>query len=468
MRPEKIHILEDGEEAAGRHVETGVVRDVQYAGPFTRHHVTLERGGELQVLTQNLDEGSVQVLETKGRTVRLAWRPEQESVIDESEGGSMRRRNRAAVWAALGLLVAALSVVAAGCGGGSDSASTEIEGLGSTLDEIRANAKDEGEVNLVIWAGYADKSWAAAFTKQTGCTVNTKDGASSDDMVDLMSTGAYDGVSASGDATLRLIANEDVAPVNFDLIPNYADVFEGLKDKSYNTVDGVGYGVPHGRGPNLMVWRTDTLPATNDTWAPIWPGTDYKGKLSIYDNQIFIADAALYLKATQPDLNITDPYELDEDQFNAAVDLLKQQRPNIGEYWDGVTYAKQVTTFKSGESAVGTTWPYQVNLMAAEKPPVPVDSTVPKEGTTGWSDTWMIAAKAARSELHVPLDGLHHLPGGEREGRGVLRRGTLQQERVCLDDRPESLRELPRRRRDVLGQRLLLEHPPGELRRRQG
>ena len=159
--------------------------------------------------------------------------------------------------------------------------------------------------------------------------------------------------------------------MNFDLIPNYADVFEGLKDKSYNTVDGVGYGVPHGRGANLMVWSNDTVCRRTPTrWAPIWPGTDYKGKLSIYDNQIFIADAALYLKATQPDLNITDPYELDEDQFNAAVDLLKQQRPNIGEYWDGATYAKQVTSFKSGEAVVGTTWPYQVNLMAAEKPPL--------------------------------------------------------------------------------------------------
>ena len=250
-------------------------------------------------------------------------------------------------------------------------------------------------MNLVIWAGYADKSWADAFTEQTGCQVKTKDGASSDDMVDLMATGAYDGVSASGDATRRLIARGDVAPVNYDLIPNYADVYEGLKNKSYNTVDGVGYGVPHGRGPNLMVWNNDALPADNDTWAPIWPGTDLKGKLSIYDNQIFIADAALYLKATQPDLNITNPYELDEDQFNAAVDLLKQQRPNIGEYWDGATYAKQVTSFKSGEATVGTTWPYQVNLMAAEKPPLNVTAKVPKEGTTGWSDTWMIASEAA-------------------------------------------------------------------------
>jgi len=144
-----------------------------------------------------------------------------------------------------------------------------------------------------------------------------------------------------------------------------------------------------------MVWNTNDLPKTNTSWAPIWPGTDYKGKLSIYDNQIFIADAAIYLKATQPDLNITNPYELDDSQFNAAVDLLKQQRPNIGEYWDGSTYAKQVTSFKSGESAVGTTWQYMVNLMAAEKPPLPVQAIVPKEGTTGWSDTWMIASKAA-------------------------------------------------------------------------
>lgn len=306
------------------------------------------------------------------------------------------RKVRVGRWAVLGLLVGALSVVAAGCGGSDDesSASAEIKGLGTTLEEIQANAKNEGEVNLVIWAGYADKSWADQFTQETGCKVNTKDGASSDDMVDLISTGAWDGVSASGDATLRLIAKGDAAPVNFDLTPNYADVYEGLKDQPYNTVDGVGYGVPHGRGPNYMVFRNDIVPADTDSWAPIWDDS-YAGKLSIYDSQNFIADAAVYLKATQPDLNITNPYELDDDQFNAAVDLLKEQRPNIGKYWDGVTYADQVTTFKSGETVVGTTWPYQVNLMAAEKPPLAVSAIKPKEGTTGWSDTWMIYSKAA-------------------------------------------------------------------------
>jgi putative spermidine/putrescine transport system substrate-binding protein len=142
------------------------------------------------------------------------------------------------------------------------------------------------------------------------------------------------------------------------------------------------------------VFRNDILPANTNSWAPVWDGSQ-AGKLSIYDSQNYIADAAVYLKATQPDLNITNPYELDEEQFNAAVDLLKQQKPDIGKYWDGVTYADQVTTFKSGETTVGTTWPYQVNLMAAEKPPLKVTAVKPTEGTTGWSDTWMIYSKAA-------------------------------------------------------------------------
>ena len=63
------------------------------------------------------------------------------------------------------------------------------------------------------------------FETATGCKVNVTVGVDSAQMVQLMKTGQYDGVSASGDATLRLIAGGDVAPVNFDLIPNYTDVF---------------------------------------------------------------------------------------------------------------------------------------------------------------------------------------------------------------------------------------------------
>ena len=118
----------------------------------------------------------------------------------------------------------------------------------------------EGEVNLIAWAGYVEDGstdpavdWVTGFEEETGCNVNVKVGNTSDEMVALMQSGEYDGVSASGDATLRLIAGGEVSPVNTDLIPNYADVFPDLKDQPHNTVDGVNYGVPHGRGANLRL-----------------------------------------------------------------------------------------------------------------------------------------------------------------------------------------------------------------------
>ncbi len=86
VRPEKIHLLGDGAAPdPGARVEEGLVHDVQYVGPVTRYHVTLDGGGELQALTQNLEETSGEVLAMKGRRVRLAWRPDQEAVIVEQK-----------------------------------------------------------------------------------------------------------------------------------------------------------------------------------------------------------------------------------------------------------------------------------------------------------------------------------------------------------------------------------------------
>ena len=116
----------------------------------------------------------------------------------------------------------------------------------------------------------------------------------------------------------------------------------------------------------------------------------YKGKVTAYDSPIYIADAALYLMKTQPDLGIKNPYELDEAQFTAAVDLLKKQRGLIGEYWSD--YTKEQAAFTSGDSVLGTTWQIITNLLEGEK--VPVKAILPKEGATGWSDTWMISSKA--------------------------------------------------------------------------
>ena len=313
------------------------------------------------------------------------------------------RKQKVGRWSAALLVTGVLCVMAAGCGGDDD----EAGGAGTTAAETTGGAPEgmlqtlgegEGQVNLIAWAGYVEDGstdpkvdWVTDFEQDTGCQVNVKVGNTSDEMVTLMRTGQYDGVSASGDATLRLIAAGDVAPVNTDLIPNYADVFEGLKNQPHNSVDGQSYGVPHGRGANLLMWRTDKVTPAPDSWSVVWDeNSPYKGKVTAYDSPIYIADAALYLKATQPDLKIDNVYELDDTQFEAAKDLLKTQRANIGEYWSD--YTKEQAAFAAGNSVVGTTWQVIANLLLADK--APIETTLPKEGSTGWSDTWMISSKA--------------------------------------------------------------------------
>jgi putative spermidine/putrescine transport system substrate-binding protein len=309
------------------------------------------------------------------------------------------------MWVAVLLCTAMFGVAACGDDGddnsGGGGTSPTAQGGGFKVPDIPALdalGKGEGQVNLIAWAGYVEDGstdpavdWVSDFEKQTGCQVKVKTGNTSDEMVTLMRTGRYDGVSASGDATLRLIAGGDVAPVNTDLVPNYADVYAGLKDQGFNSVDGQMYGVPHGRGANLLMWRSDKVKTAPTSWSAVFDdAAANSGKVTAYDSPIYIADAAVYLKAHQPDLGITDPYELDDKQFAAAIDLLKKQREHIGEYWSD--YTKEQAAFANGDSVVGTTWQVIANLLEADK--VKIKTTLPEEGSTGWSDTWMIAAKA--------------------------------------------------------------------------
>lgn len=259
----------------------------------------------------------------------------------------------------------------------------------------------EGELNLVIWGGYAERGatdpnfdWVTPFEAQTGCTVNTTDMTDSNNGVSLMQSGNYDGISASGDATTRLIQGGYVEAIDPDILPNYANVFPGLKDLPHNTVDGVNYGVPHGRGPNLLMYNTEVFPEAPTSWDAMWEGgAAYAGKISVYDSSIYIADAALHLMATQTDLGITDPYQLNQAQFDAAIALLEAQAANDPLYWS--SYTDQMASYTAEDVVVGTTWPLQVALLQANDPPVPVAGVKPDEGTTGWSDTWMMAKDAA-------------------------------------------------------------------------
>jgi putative spermidine/putrescine transport system substrate-binding protein len=316
----------------------------------------------------------------------------------------MRRKRTLAGTAALGLALA-LSLAACGSDGGSDaSGSAGEEQGGFTPPDIpmKESLGDmEGEVNILAWPYYAEDGtadpaadWVTDYEKETGCQANVKYFKTSDEAVSLMKSGDWDVVSASGDATLRLIASGDVAPVNTDLVPNYADVQPFLKDRLWNSVDGQMYGIPHGWGANLLMWRTDKVDPAPTSWASVFePDSPYAGKITAYDSPIYIADAALYLMNTQPDLGIKNPYALDADQLAKAVEVLKTQKAEVGEYWSD--YLAHIQSFTNGDSVIGTTW--QSNANALKAADVPVEAILPDQGSTGWIDTWMVAADSPHS-----------------------------------------------------------------------
>jgi putative spermidine/putrescine transport system substrate-binding protein len=225
------------------------------------------------------------------------------------------------------------------------------------------------------------------FEQETGCKVKSKYAGSSDEMVTLMRSGAgYDMVSASGDASLRLINGGDVQEVNPDLIPDFENFIEALKSPPHNTVDGKHYGISLQWGPNTLLYNTDKITPAPTSWGALYD-EKHKGQITVPDNPIQIADAALYLSKTQPDLGIEDPYELNQEQFDAAVNLLKEQKPLVKKYW--ALASDEIDLFKNGDATIGASWPYQTNTLIADK--VPVKDMIPTEGATGWADTWMLA-----------------------------------------------------------------------------
>ncbi|MEY4339982.1 MAG: hypothetical protein RLZ14_1832, partial [Actinomycetota bacterium] len=260
-------------------------------------------------------------------------------------------------------------------------------------------AKAEGQLNIVAWAGYAEDGstdpaydWVTPFETLTSCQVNVKTGATSDEMVQLMQSGEYDGVSASGDATQRLMSGGEVVEIDPAEYSSYADIFDGLKLQPWNSADGKPYGIPHGRGANLLVYNTEAFAdAAPDSWAAMFEkGGPADGAISVYDSPIYIADAALFLMATRPELGITDPYALDQDQFNAAIALLTEQKGITSQYWGD--YTVQQASLENGDVLAGTTWQVIVNLATANG--AKIAAVKPKEGATGWSDTWMLSSKA--------------------------------------------------------------------------
>jgi hypothetical protein len=296
--------------------------------------------------------------------------------------------------------------------------------------------------------------------------VTVKTAGSSDEMVSLMNAGGFDLVTASGDASLRLIAGNTVQEINTALISDWSKVDPNLQSAIWHTVNGKHYGVPWQWGANVLMYNAGVFENAPQSWSIVFEeqklpdGKSNKGRVEAYYGPIYIADAALYLMTHKPELGIQDPYALTKPQFDAASSCCASSADReqiLGRC------AAQVDDFTSEGVVASTSWPYQVNTLRAGGK-VKIGSTGAEGGRHRLGRHHHDACRGAASELrlHVaePL-AVGQCPGGHRGvvrqrsgGPGLLRRSDPDRRRLQDQRHPE------------LQARSLLENPGARLWRR--
>ena len=246
----------------------------------------------------------------------------------------------------------------------------------------------ERRLDLVAFPGYAEAggddprvNWVTPFVQQTGCKVHVRTVRSSTELLDAVDQGRYDGVAAFGDVTQVLTGGHEVQALDLARIPHYAAVYPALKRLPQNLDHGRVVGIPHGRGPELLLWRTDVVRPAPAGWSALYDHR-HAGRVGLYD-------AAISLAATAGHLGYRTPYELDRAQFRAVVRVAAEQSADAGFYWQDLTNA--LAAYTGGNAVVGEATPRLAALLKADA--VPVATAVPP-GSAGRSASWMLLAGA--------------------------------------------------------------------------
>ena len=437
VRPEKIRLLDDGAPADGLHVERGHGRATSATPGWSRAtSSTLDAGGELQVVRQNLETTSAEALEAAraagaGRVARGAdVRDRRGQGGGRDEGlwiGGARADRRV-------LALAAVAAAATTAAARRRAAASRRPRAPKALD--KSVGQGEGQLNLIAWAGYVEDGstdpkvdWVTDFEKQTGCQVNVKIGNTSDEMVTLMRTGQYDGVSASGDATLRLIAGGDVAPVNTDLVPNYADVFDGAQEPAVEL--GRRPDVRHPARPRRE--PADVAHGQGQAGAGL-VGRGVRPGLAVQGQGHGLRQPDLHRRrGAVPEGDAARP----EDR--QPLRARRQAVPGGGRPAQDSSARTSASTGRTTprsrpRSPTATRWsarPGRSSRTCSQADKVHgQDGAARRRARPGWSDTWMISSKAKHPNCMYMWMNQIISPKANAAGGGVVRRGAVEREGV--------------------------------------
>lgn len=262
----------------------------------------------------------------------------------------------------------------------------------------------EGVLKIIAWPGYMERGqndarydWVTPFEQETGCKISVRTALNSDEMVNLMMQGGHDLVTASGDASLRLVFANKVAAINPIRIIGWESIDARLRQGPWLNVADKVYGVPFLWGPNVLLYDTRLYPQPPNSWAALFEaqtladGQSNQGRVQMHHGPMAIAEAALYLMKQRPALGIADPYELSPEQYAEVLQLLRRQRERVQRYWSDPE--QQIRDFRLGGLAASSGWGYTANALRSQG--APVRAVLPREGATGWVDSLMLHRQAA-------------------------------------------------------------------------
>ena len=320
-----------------------------------------------------------------------------------------------------------------------------VSGVGSGSEKLPQRiGKPEGSLVLLQWPGYSHPSFAGDYERRRVARSRGGTRQSSADLVDLMRRGPYDLVSASGDVSGELIARRYVKPVNVKLIPGWRQLAPAFRSPAYNTVGNVHYGVTVLWTPNELLSRSDRAKP-----APVFVAGGLRRPIPRQDLRSRQPDAGggrgALPEGARAEARHPRPLRAHPRQFDAAVALLRRQRPLVARYWQFAS--EQILDFRTAAAIVGTSWPYQHHVLTAED--VPVRRRVPREGATAWANSWLLARRARHPNCAY-LWMRHVLAADVQASQSLLcasRRSTLWRARSWTRPRRAPARRTTGRRR---------------------
>lgn len=277
------------------------------------------------------------------------------------------------------------------CACGRDEASTQAFQVPG--DDAPSRAR-EGRLDLLVRAPAPTKGWAGEFEAQSGCKLHLRSVPSAAELLAQAGTSDVDLVLASGDVALNLVAAGVVQRLDPARIPALAGIDARARDHAGAVLSSQRYGVPWLWQPNGLAYDTAAFangaPGWSELYEPAPPATpSASGRVLAAAAPIAIADAALYLAATRPELRIVDPYALDERQYAAALALLRRQKPLLRGYAGDV--AAQADAFRNGVVASAAT-PAQARALQAQG--LPVAWVAPGDSASAQVEIAMLHANA--------------------------------------------------------------------------